>query len=164
MRIGCVWDGVIQLRMLEFVKYEMYSKALEAFGELGEDEELGPADWTTVHKYVSCLADLSEDGRPAHPHEPLASDIPEDEIIKQQLQDTRLRFLNGKFTINSCNVCNYSSHFRTLCRVYYMLKSAWMCISDRVVLSLNGTFCQELVPYEFLLVGLHTILIVSFHL
>ena len=154
MRIGCVWDGVIQLHMLEYVKYEMYSKALEAFGELGEDEELGPADWTTVHKYVSCLADLSEDGRPVHPHQHRASDIPEDEIIeqqlqdmdeiiKQQLQDIRLRFLKGKFTINSCNVCNYStSHFRSLCRAHYMVKSAWMCISNRVVLSLSGTFCQ----------------------
>jgi hypothetical protein len=45
-----------------------------------------------------------------------------------------------------------------------MVKSAWMCISNRVVLSLNGTFCEELVPYNFLLVELHTILIVSFHL
>jgi hypothetical protein len=84
--------------VLEFAKYEMYSKALEAFEELGEDEELGPADWTTIRRYVSCLSNLPEDGKPTHPHGPSGSEVPEDEHVKQQMQDTRIRFLNGKLT------------------------------------------------------------------
>ncbi|KAG0575636.1 hypothetical protein KC19_5G019200 [Ceratodon purpureus] len=82
-------------RVLEFAKYEMYSKALEAFGELGEDEELGPADWNTIRRYVSCLSNLPDDGKPTHPHGPPGSEVPEGEHIKQQMQDTRIRFLNG---------------------------------------------------------------------
>ena len=34
----------------------------------------------------------------------------------------------------------------------------------RVILQLNGTFCQELVPYDFPLVVLHKISIIAFHL
>ncbi|KAL4287280.1 Sodium/hydrogen exchanger [Arachis hypogaea] len=32
---------VAKKRILDFTKYEMLNKALEAFGELGDDEELG---------------------------------------------------------------------------------------------------------------------------
>lgn len=80
--------------MLEFAKYEMYCKALAAFGELGEDEELGPADWNTIRKYVSCLS--YEENKPTHPHEPLSFALPDGEHTKQQMADTRIRFLNGK--------------------------------------------------------------------
>lgn len=84
-------------RVLEFAKYDMHNKALEAFGELGEDDELGPADWTTIRKYVSCLKDLPENGRPTHLHGPPSSGTAaEGEHVKQQMQDTRIRFLNGK--------------------------------------------------------------------
>lgn len=82
-------------RILEFVKYEMYSNALEAFGEMGEDEELGPADWITIRKYLSCLSSLPEDGEPAHPHGPPGSEGSGIEYVEQQMQDTRIRFLNG---------------------------------------------------------------------
>jgi NhaP-type Na+/H+ or K+/H+ antiporter len=83
-------------RVLEYAKYDMYSKALESFEELGEDEELGPADWTTVCKYVSCLKRVPEEGRPAHPHHPPTSTaLPEIEERMQQMLDTRIRFLNG---------------------------------------------------------------------
>ena len=34
----------------------------------------------------------------------------------------------------------------------------------RVILCINGTFRQELVPHDFLLVVLHTISLISFHL
>ncbi|XP_024361415.1 sodium/hydrogen exchanger 8 isoform X2 [Physcomitrium patens] len=80
-------------RMLEFAKYEMYSKALEAFGELGDDEELGPADWNTIRKYVSCLS--YEENKPTHPHGPPSFALPDGEYAKQQMTDTRTRFLNG---------------------------------------------------------------------
>ncbi|KAJ9546903.1 hypothetical protein OSB04_019446 [Centaurea solstitialis] len=42
-------------RILEYTKYEMMGKALEAFGDFVDDEELGPADWPTVKKYITCL-------------------------------------------------------------------------------------------------------------
>ncbi|GJV81938.1 hypothetical protein Tco_1517808, partial [Tanacetum coccineum] len=45
---------------MDFTKYEMMSKALEAFGDLVDDEELGPADWPTVKKYTRCLHDAGE--------------------------------------------------------------------------------------------------------
>lgn len=90
--------GLAQTRILEFVKYEMYSNALEAFGEMGEDEELGPADWITIRKYLSCLSSLPEDGEPAHPHGPPGSEGSGIEYVEQQMQDTRIRFLNGKLT------------------------------------------------------------------
>ena len=34
----------------------------------------------------------------------------------------------------------------------------------RVILCINGAFCQELVPHAFLFVVMHTILLISFHL
>lgn len=84
----------MQLRMLEFAKHEMHNKALEAFEELGEDEELGPADWSTIRKFVTCLPD--EDESPLHPHAPPSFALPDGEHLRQQMQDTRIRFLNGE--------------------------------------------------------------------
>lgn len=80
----------VKTRILEYAKHEMNNKALESFGDLGEDEELGPVEWQTVTRYISCLK--ATDERPAHPHETHDSGI-EDQRI--QLQDTRLRLLNG---------------------------------------------------------------------
>ncbi|KAM3327714.1 hypothetical protein P3S68_033763 [Capsicum galapagoense] len=37
-------------RILNYTKYKMLNKALEAFGDLGDDEELGRADWPTVKR------------------------------------------------------------------------------------------------------------------
>lgn len=79
----------VKSRILEYTKYEMNIKALEAFEELEEDEELGPAEWQTVTKYISCLTTAE---RPIHPHE-MENHVTE--IQKNQLQDTRLRLLNG---------------------------------------------------------------------
>ncbi|XP_024527647.1 sodium/hydrogen exchanger 8 [Selaginella moellendorffii] len=75
--------------VLEHVMHDMNMKAVEAYEELGEDEELGPADMTTVYKYIGCL---NQFGRGHHPHG-LAPNVEDSRSI--QLQDTRLRFLNG---------------------------------------------------------------------
>ncbi|CAN4113887.1 unnamed protein product [Withania somnifera] len=45
-------------RILNYTKYEMLNRALEAFGDLGDDEELGPADWPTVKRYITSLNDV----------------------------------------------------------------------------------------------------------
>uniref|UniRef100_A0A7N0V2E9 Cyclic nucleotide-binding domain-containing protein n=1 Tax=Kalanchoe fedtschenkoi TaxID=63787 RepID=A0A7N0V2E9_KALFE len=77
-------------RILNYTKFEMLNKALEAFGDLGDDEELGPTDWPTVKKYISSLHDLDEDS--AHPHS-----SPEDEagLDPMSVKDIRIRLLNG---------------------------------------------------------------------
>ncbi|CAJ2677747.1 sodium/hydrogen exchanger 8 isoform X2 [Trifolium pratense] len=77
-------------RILEFTKYEMVNKALEAFGELGDDEELGPADWPTVKRYISCLNDI--EGECVHPHGASESD---NNLDPMNLKDIRVRLLNG---------------------------------------------------------------------
>ncbi|KAF3566693.1 hypothetical protein DY000_02013836 [Brassica cretica] len=61
-------DGLpaTKLRILDYTKYEMLNKALQAFEDLGDDEELGPADWPTVEKYISSLKD--SEGEQVHPH------------------------------------------------------------------------------------------------
>ena len=72
----------------------MLNKALEAFGDLGDDEELGPVDWPTVKRYITCLNNL--EGECVHPH-----DTPEDNnnLDVMNLEDIRIRLLNGKFLI-----------------------------------------------------------------
>ncbi|GKU97567.1 hypothetical protein SLEP1_g10703 [Rubroshorea leprosula] len=45
-------------RIVDYTKYEMLDKALEAFEKLVDDEELGPADWPTVKKYIASLNNL----------------------------------------------------------------------------------------------------------
>ena len=49
--------------------------------------------------------------------------------------------------------------YRWLCRLVFDLRLIY-CTN----LQLNGTFCQELVPYDFLLVVMHIISLISFHL
>lgn len=80
----------IKMRIVDYTRYEMNNKALEAFRELGEDEELGPADWPSVVKYITCLT--AEEGHRMHPH---AISINENEQQRMHMQDTRLRHLNG---------------------------------------------------------------------
>lgn len=69
----------------------MLKKALEAFGDLGDDEELGPADWPTVKRYITSLNDV--DGEQMHPHSSSEND---DSPNHMNLKDIRVRFLNGK--------------------------------------------------------------------
>jgi hypothetical protein len=68
----------------------MANKALEAFSELGDDEELGPADWPTVKRYISCLNDIEGEG--VHPHRASESDS---NVDPMNLKDIRIRLLNG---------------------------------------------------------------------
>ncbi|KAF7020363.1 hypothetical protein CFC21_033476 [Triticum aestivum] len=79
-----------KLRVLKYTQYEMLNKALEAFGDLRDDEELGPVDWVNVKKYITCLNNLEDEQ--AHPH-----DVPDkdDHIHTMNLKDTRVRLLNG---------------------------------------------------------------------
>nr|AIA08676.1 salt overly sensitive 1 [Triticum aestivum] len=79
-----------KLRVLKYTQYEMLNKALEAFGDLRDDEELGPVDWVNVKKYITCLNNLEDEQ--AHPH-----DVPDkdDHVHTMNLKDTRVRILNG---------------------------------------------------------------------
>lgn len=72
----------------------MLNKALEAFRELGDDEELGPADWPTVKRYISCLNDT--EGEHVHPHGASEGDGNMDPM---NLKDIRVRILNGMGTL-----------------------------------------------------------------
>ncbi|ONK75034.1 uncharacterized protein A4U43_C03F12640 [Asparagus officinalis] len=77
-------------RILNYTRYEMLNKALEAFGDLGDDEELGPADWPTVQRYITCLNNLDEEQ--VHPHIVTES---EHHLEATHLKDIRIRLLNG---------------------------------------------------------------------
>ena len=72
----------------------MLKKALEAFGDLGDDEELGPADWPTVKTYIKSLDDLESE--PVHPHTAVESD---NDLDITNLKDIRERLLNGNLMI-----------------------------------------------------------------
>ena len=76
-----------QKRILDYTKYEMLNKALEAFEGLGDDEELGPADWPTVKRYIASLNNL--EGDCVHPNN----------LEPTNLKDIRIRLLNGKYLI-----------------------------------------------------------------
>ncbi|CAH9071603.1 unnamed protein product, partial [Cuscuta epithymum] len=78
-------------RILNYTKYEMLNKAVEAFSDLGDDEELGPVDWPTVKRYLTCLNDLEDDER-MHPH---SSSGNNDSLHHLNTKDIRIRFLNG---------------------------------------------------------------------
>ncbi|KAJ4974131.1 hypothetical protein NE237_007305 [Protea cynaroides] len=77
-------------RILDYTRYEMMNKALEAFGDLGDDEELGPADWHTVKRYIACLRDL--EGEQVQAENASESDH---NLEHMNLKDIRVRFLNG---------------------------------------------------------------------
>ncbi|KAG6516485.1 hypothetical protein ZIOFF_026950 [Zingiber officinale] len=78
-----------KIRVLNFAKYEMRNKALESFSDLRDDEELGPADWPTIIKHITCLNN-SDEGQ-IHSH-----NVGEGESYLQtmNLRDIRVRFLN----------------------------------------------------------------------
>uniref|UniRef100_A0A2P2LR88 SOS1 n=1 Tax=Rhizophora mucronata TaxID=61149 RepID=A0A2P2LR88_RHIMU len=77
-------------RILDYTKYEMLNKALEAFGDLGDDEELGPADWPTVKRYITSINNVEEGA--VHPHMTSESD---DDLDITNIKDIRIRLLNG---------------------------------------------------------------------
>lgn len=83
-----------QKRILEYTKYELLNKALQAFEDLRDDEELGPADWPTVENYILSLKD--SEGEQVHPH----SDSQSGNLDHTSLKDTRIRFLNGNYHVS----------------------------------------------------------------
>lgn len=90
----CDYLYMIQKRILDYTKYEMLNKAVQAFSDLGEDEELGPTDWPTVKRYITSLNNLEE--QQVHPHSPSESD---GRLDPTNLKDIRIRFLNGMYFI-----------------------------------------------------------------
>lgn len=73
----------------------MLNKALEVFGELGDDEELGPADWPTVKRYITSLNNLEVES--VHPLGASEDDV--NDLDRANLKDIRIRMLNGKLVI-----------------------------------------------------------------
>lgn len=80
---------------MDFTKYEMLNRAQKAFGDLGDDEELGPVDWPTVKRYIASLSNL--EGESVHPHN---SDETDGSLDPMNLKDIRIRLLNGEFNIH----------------------------------------------------------------
>ncbi|XP_020576651.1 sodium/hydrogen exchanger 7-like [Phalaenopsis equestris] len=78
-----------KIRVLNYTKSEMLKKSLEAFRDLGDDEELGPADWQTIRRYLTCLGNLDVDEKPHVITET------EDHLKRLSLSDMRVRLLNG---------------------------------------------------------------------
>ncbi|KAL9306150.1 Sodium/hydrogen exchanger 8 [Arabidopsis thaliana] len=76
-------------RILEYTKFEMMKTALKAFENLGDDEELGSADWPTVIRHISSLKDL--EGRQVNPHDGYEAGS----LDPTNIMDIRIRFLNG---------------------------------------------------------------------
>ncbi|EOA37585.1 hypothetical protein CARUB_v10011936mg [Capsella rubella] len=76
-------------RILEYTKCEMMNTALKAFENLGDDEELGSADWPTVTRHVSSLKDL--DGGKVNPY----NEYEAGNLDPIKIMDMRIRFLNG---------------------------------------------------------------------
>ncbi|XP_031491543.1 sodium/hydrogen exchanger 8 isoform X2 [Nymphaea colorata] len=79
-----------KIRILDYTRFELMNKALEAFGELGDDEELGPAEWSTVKRYITCLDE--NDAEKIHPH--IISES-QRHLHNLNLKDIRVRLLNG---------------------------------------------------------------------
>ncbi|KAG7597045.1 Cation/H+ exchanger [Arabidopsis suecica] len=76
-------------RILEYTKFEMMKTALKAFANLGDDEELGSADWPTVIRHISSLKDL--EGRQVNP----PNGYEAGSLDPTNIMDIRIRFLNG---------------------------------------------------------------------
>ncbi|VVA91333.1 unnamed protein product [Arabis nemorensis] len=76
-------------RILEYTKCGMMKTALKAFENLGDDEELGSADWRTVKTHISSLKDL--DGR----HVNLHNGYEASNVDPTNIMDIRIRFSNA---------------------------------------------------------------------
>ncbi|KAL5716355.1 Son of sevenless 1 [Ranunculus cassubicifolius] len=76
-------------RILDYTRYEMMNKALKAFGDLGNDDELGPSDWSTVRNHLHCLDTLEM--KQVLPH----TESESKKLDTLDLKDIRVRLLNG---------------------------------------------------------------------
>ncbi|GLT41157.1 hypothetical protein SLA2020_152420 [Shorea laevis] len=74
--------------ILDYTKYKMLKK-LEAFEDLGDDEELGPADWPTVKRYIANLNTLEEENLDPH-----SASENEGNLEPTNLKDIRICLLN----------------------------------------------------------------------
>ncbi|GKU97561.1 hypothetical protein SLEP1_g10697 [Rubroshorea leprosula] len=75
-------------RILDHTKYKML-KELEAFEDLGDDEELGPADWSTVKRNIANLNTLEEGNLDPH-----SASENEGNLDPTNLKYIRIRLLN----------------------------------------------------------------------
>ncbi|KAM7262697.1 hypothetical protein ACFE04_000380 [Oxalis oulophora] len=80
-----------KVRILNYPKIEMLKKAMDALGDLGDVEELGPTDPPTVKNYMANLNDLESE--PLCPHSP--SENNDNLVDPTNLKDIRIHFLNG---------------------------------------------------------------------
>lgn len=78
-----------QKRILEYTKFEMMNTAFKAFENLGDDEELGSADWHTVIGHIPSLKNLQ--GEQVDPHDGCEAG----NVDPRNIMDIRIRFLNG---------------------------------------------------------------------
>ncbi|KAM7269962.1 hypothetical protein ACFE04_029176 [Oxalis oulophora] len=137
-------------RILNYTKFEMLNKAIEAFSDLGDDEELGPTDWPTVKRYISSLNDLepSENSNNLDP---------------TNLKDIRIRFLNGiqaaywgmleegRITQNSANILMRSVDAAIDLAAYEPLCD-WKGLKDNVHLPNYYKFLQSsLIPRKLVM-------------
>lgn len=76
-------------RILEYTKFEMMNTAFKAFENLGDDEELGSADWHTVIGHIPSLKNLQ--GEQVDPHDGCEAG----NVDPRNIMDIRIRFLNG---------------------------------------------------------------------
>lgn len=83
----------------------MLNKALRAFQDQGDDEELGPADWPTVESYISSLK--NSEGELVHPHNGSKSG----NLDPKSLKDIRIRFLNGIYDHVPSNILFYLADY-----------------------------------------------------
>ncbi|GAQ89279.1 Na+/H+ antiporter [Klebsormidium nitens] len=83
-----------KMRILECAQEEMRGRALQAYVEVGEDdEELGPAHWPSVQKFVAYL----RKGETAGTTDPFGATISDEtnEMYAMRMRDARVRFLRG---------------------------------------------------------------------
>ncbi|KAJ4849261.1 Sodium/hydrogen exchanger 7 [Turnera subulata] len=81
--------SVAKMHILDHTKYEMHNRALKAFCDLGDDEELGPVDWPTVKEHIASLKDLVEECESSHVTYNFHTDAK-----STNLGDIRIRLLN----------------------------------------------------------------------
>lgn len=116
----------------------MRNKALESFGDLRDDEELGPADWPTIVRHITCLNNMDE-GQ-IHPH-----NVGEGESYLQtmNLRDIRVRFLNGKLLVNMQIISIYLDyqigHFASL-RVFLCCLTSYYSFDKIIICNLYSIY------------------------
>ncbi|XP_048638260.1 sodium/hydrogen exchanger 8 isoform X5 [Brassica napus] len=79
----------VKKRILEYTKFQMMNTAFKAFENLGDDEELGSADWHTVIGHIPSLKNLQ--GEQVDPHDGCEAG----NVDPTNIMDIRIRFLNG---------------------------------------------------------------------